>query len=232
MKVQHPGIVAGRRERPRERGHPRGLHRGARRQALRDEEDVRGRPGPVPRGARLRARGDAPLERSPSCTRAIRRCASRGSFASHSARRVLTTELARGSTFDEACAAPVEARRAWAETMWRFVFKGTLRGAMLNADPHPGNYIFHDGRRRHLPRLRLRPGGRRGRTASAPRRCTAPRSLATRRPSDRPSPTLVKSKPGALEKLAIAYSRKCFEPLFDVAVPHHAGATRRASSTG
>ena len=29
--------------------------------------------------------------------------------------------------------------------MWRFVFKGTLQGAMLNADPHPGNYIFHPG---------------------------------------------------------------------------------------
>src|SRR5690606_23845274 len=31
-----------------------------------------------------------------------------------------------------------------AEAMWRFVYKGTLVGGLFNADPHPGNYIFHD----------------------------------------------------------------------------------------
>ena len=56
-----PGRRPGGRERPRERRHPRGLRRRARRQALRDQEDVRGHPRAVPRGARLRARGEAPL---------------------------------------------------------------------------------------------------------------------------------------------------------------------------
>jgi predicted unusual protein kinase regulating ubiquinone biosynthesis (AarF/ABC1/UbiB family) len=60
----------------------------------------------------------------------------------HSARRVLTTELATGLTLDEAMEAPEADRRAWAETLWRFVFKGTLVGGMFNADPHPRNYFF------------------------------------------------------------------------------------------
>jgi predicted unusual protein kinase regulating ubiquinone biosynthesis (AarF/ABC1/UbiB family) len=64
-----------------------------------------------------------------------------------SARRVLTTDLATGLTLDEAMEAPEDDRRAWAETLWRFVFKGTLVGGMFNADPHPRNYFFApDGR--------------------------------------------------------------------------------------
>jgi hypothetical protein len=35
-------------------------------------------------------------------------------------------------------------RTEYARTLWRFVFKGNLVGARFNADPHPGNYIFHD----------------------------------------------------------------------------------------
>src|SRR5205823_3342875 len=62
--------------------------------------------------------------------------------ASHSSSRVLTTELVRGLDFDEACLASEAERRAWAETLWRFVFKGNLIGGQFNADPHPGNYIF------------------------------------------------------------------------------------------
>jgi predicted unusual protein kinase regulating ubiquinone biosynthesis (AarF/ABC1/UbiB family) len=61
-----------------------------------------------------------------------------------SARRVLTTELVSGVGFDAACAAPEGARRAWAETLWRFVFKSLLQHALFNADPHPGNYLFVD----------------------------------------------------------------------------------------
>ncbi len=137
---------------------------------------------------------------------------------SHCARRVLTTELARGWTFDEACAAPVDARRAWAETMWRFVFKGTLQGAMLNADPHPGNYVFHpDGVVTFLdygciqeiePEHRAR--------AESVHRAALDRDEAA---FARAVAVLVKSKPGALEKLAVAYTRKCFEPLFHS--PYH-----------
>ncbi|MEZ4255656.1 MAG: AarF/ABC1/UbiB kinase family protein [Polyangiales bacterium] len=69
-------------------------------------------------------------------------------FASHSARRVLTTELATGITLDEAAADQDEARRrAYVELLWTFVFRGILRQGVFNADPHPGNYLFHpDGR--------------------------------------------------------------------------------------
>jgi predicted unusual protein kinase regulating ubiquinone biosynthesis (AarF/ABC1/UbiB family) len=66
-------------------------------------------------------------------------------FLDRCSRRVLTTTLVRGLDFDQACAAPEADRRAWCETLWRFVFKGNLFGGMFNADPHPGNYIFHEG---------------------------------------------------------------------------------------
>jgi predicted unusual protein kinase regulating ubiquinone biosynthesis (AarF/ABC1/UbiB family) len=58
--------------------------------------------------------------------------------------RVLTTELATGLSFDQACAAPELERQAWCRTLWRFVYKGNMVGGMFNADPHPGNYFFHE----------------------------------------------------------------------------------------
>lgn len=66
-------------------------------------------------------------------------------IVSHSAKRVLTSELAEGLTLEEARGAPLADRVAWSETLWRFVFKGTLVGGMFNADPHPGNYYFAPG---------------------------------------------------------------------------------------
>lgn len=65
-------------------------------------------------------------------------------IASHSTRHVLTTELVSGRSFDEACQQPEAQRQQWAGTLWRFVFKGNLVGGMFNADPHPGNYFFHE----------------------------------------------------------------------------------------
>ena len=35
-------------------------------------------------------------------------------------------------------------RKRDVELLWRFVFKSILHGGMFNADPHPGNYLFHD----------------------------------------------------------------------------------------
>ena len=61
-----------------------------------------------------------------------------------SSKRVLTTQFIEGLHLDEAMQAPVEARRQWIETLWRFVYRGTLVGRIFNADPHPGNYFFHD----------------------------------------------------------------------------------------
>jgi predicted unusual protein kinase regulating ubiquinone biosynthesis (AarF/ABC1/UbiB family) len=56
--------------------------------------------------------------------------------------RVLTTELASGVDFEEACRRPEIERAAWAETLWRFVFGSLLGHGLFNADPHPGNYVF------------------------------------------------------------------------------------------
>jgi predicted unusual protein kinase regulating ubiquinone biosynthesis (AarF/ABC1/UbiB family) len=57
-------------------------------------------------------------------------------------RRVLTTELVVGLDFEAACAASEADRRAWAETLWAFVFHSLLGHGLFNADPHPGNYVF------------------------------------------------------------------------------------------
>jgi predicted unusual protein kinase regulating ubiquinone biosynthesis (AarF/ABC1/UbiB family) len=62
-----------------------------------------------------------------------------------SSRAVLTAERVRGRTLEDAALAREPERRAYAETLWRFVFKGTMVGGLFNADPHPGNYVFHEG---------------------------------------------------------------------------------------
>jgi predicted unusual protein kinase regulating ubiquinone biosynthesis (AarF/ABC1/UbiB family) len=66
---------------------------------------------------------------------------------SHSTRRVLCSELVTGSPFADAVQAPEPLRRSYAELLWQFVFKSLLVHGRFNADPHPGNFIFHpDGR--------------------------------------------------------------------------------------
>jgi predicted unusual protein kinase regulating ubiquinone biosynthesis (AarF/ABC1/UbiB family) len=127
--------------------------------------------------------------------------------------RVLTTVLARGASFDQACAAPEAERQAWARTLWRFVFKGMLVGGQLNADPHPGNYIFHDDGRitfldygcvqsiaKHRAQaVRNHRAALRGDEADFAAGCAA----------------MVDAKPGPLCDLAVSYTRRCFEPLFN-----------------
>jgi predicted unusual protein kinase regulating ubiquinone biosynthesis (AarF/ABC1/UbiB family) len=63
--------------------------------------------------------------------------------SSHSSLRVLTMDFVEGEDFSQACQAPAENRRLWAETMYRFVYGSLLLDGMFNADPHPGNYFFH-----------------------------------------------------------------------------------------
>ncbi len=68
-------------------------------------------------------------------------------FATHSSRRVLTSELVRGLDFNAAIGTDLLVRRAYAQVLWRFVFTSILAHGQFNADPHPGNYLFHsDGR--------------------------------------------------------------------------------------
>jgi predicted unusual protein kinase regulating ubiquinone biosynthesis (AarF/ABC1/UbiB family) len=66
---------------------------------------------------------------------------------SHSSRRVITSEFVRGLDFEAATRADLSLRRRYAQVMWRFVFSNILVHRLFNADPHPGNYLFHeDGR--------------------------------------------------------------------------------------
>jgi predicted unusual protein kinase regulating ubiquinone biosynthesis (AarF/ABC1/UbiB family) len=93
------------------------------------------------------------------------------------------------------------------------VFKGNLVGGMFNADPHPGNYFFHDGgavtfldfgcvqpiRGDHLAHAR------------AVHRAAIDRDEAGFR---RAAARLLDTRPGRLEQAALDYMRRTFEPLF------------------
>ncbi len=134
--------------------------------------------------------------------------------ASHSRKRVLTTEFMHGASFDEACAAPERDRRAWAETLWRFVFKGNLVHSHFNADPHPGNYMFReDGTVVFFDFGCVQPIREHNhKWACVIHRAAIDKDLARFRDG---VGEMVEAKPGKLRDLAVAYTRKCFEPLFD-----------------
>jgi len=135
-----------------------------------------------------------------------------------SARRVLTMELAHGAALEEAALAPPELRRAYAETLWRFVFKGNLVGGMFNADPHPGNYLFQpDGGVTFLDFGCIQPIREdRLETARDLHRAALRKDDAAFR---RAAALILESKGGSYEQAATAYSRRCFEPVF--ASPFH-----------
>ncbi len=65
-------------------------------------------------------------------------------IADRSSRRVLTSDLATGTTLEAVTTWSESTRRRTAETLWRFVFRGNLVLGLFNADPHPGNYLFGD----------------------------------------------------------------------------------------
>jgi predicted unusual protein kinase regulating ubiquinone biosynthesis (AarF/ABC1/UbiB family) len=58
--------------------------------------------------------------------------------------RVLTQELVGGRCFSDALTAGQELRNKWAEAIHRFTFGSYHRFLLFNADPHPGNYLFHE----------------------------------------------------------------------------------------
>jgi predicted unusual protein kinase regulating ubiquinone biosynthesis (AarF/ABC1/UbiB family) len=58
--------------------------------------------------------------------------------------RVLTQELARGWSWRDACTSGQELRDQWAEAIYRFVYGSFKRLHLFHADPHPGNYVFHE----------------------------------------------------------------------------------------
>lgn len=58
--------------------------------------------------------------------------------------RVLTQELVQGKPWSDALAADRELRDSWAEAIHRFTYGSYHYFHVFNADPHPGNYLFHD----------------------------------------------------------------------------------------
>ena len=130
-----------------------------------------------------------------------------------SSRRVLTSELVAGLTFEEATTRSETERRAWAETLWRFVFKGNLVGAMFNADPHPGNYFFGpDGRVTFLDFGCVQPiSDERLPTARAMHLAALARDERT---FAEQAARLLGTHGGEYGTRAVAYSRRCFEPMF------------------
>ena len=61
-----------------------------------------------------------------------------------STRRVLTQELSEGMSWPEALLCDQALRDQWSESIFRFVFGSIRRLKAFNADPHPGNYHFHE----------------------------------------------------------------------------------------
>jgi hypothetical protein len=68
-------------------------------------------------------------------------------FPSLSSRRVLTTEFATGVRFAEVAAWSQGERDLAGETIFRFHHRCVFVLGRHNADPHPGNYLFHRGGR-------------------------------------------------------------------------------------
>lgn len=133
--------------------------------------------------------------------------------AERSSKHVLTTALVVGRSFDEACEAPREEREAWARTMWRFVFKGNLVGGLFNADPHPGNYFFHDGGRvTFLDFGCVQPISPEHRTHA----CAMHRAaMAKQEPEFRAATRLMLGTfPGRYEDALYTFIRATFEPLW------------------
>lgn len=65
-------------------------------------------------------------------------------FPELSTDRVLTMEMVHGRRWNETGDADQSLRDRWGEAIYRFFFGSIARFGMFNADPHPGNYLFHD----------------------------------------------------------------------------------------
>ncbi|MGH3839708.1 MAG: ABC1 kinase family protein, partial [Pseudonocardiaceae bacterium] len=61
-----------------------------------------------------------------------------------STRRVLTMDLVDGMRWSQALQADQRLRDRWGEVIYRFALGGLRMVRMFHADPHPGNYLFHD----------------------------------------------------------------------------------------
>jgi predicted unusual protein kinase regulating ubiquinone biosynthesis (AarF/ABC1/UbiB family) len=58
--------------------------------------------------------------------------------------RVLVQDLAEGRRWASARTCDQSLRDQWGEVIVRFFHVGLFQTGLVNADPHPGNYLFHD----------------------------------------------------------------------------------------
>jgi predicted unusual protein kinase regulating ubiquinone biosynthesis (AarF/ABC1/UbiB family) len=65
-------------------------------------------------------------------------------FPELSGPHVLTMELVRARRWEDALEAGQDLRDRWGEAIDRFFYNSIHRFGLFNADPHPGNYLFHD----------------------------------------------------------------------------------------
>src|SRR3954468_11989591 len=65
-------------------------------------------------------------------------------FPELSSDRVLTMEMVHGRRWTEIAGVDQRLRDRWGGAVDRFFFGSIARFGMFNADPHPGNYLFHD----------------------------------------------------------------------------------------
>lgn len=130
-----------------------------------------------------------------------------------SSRRVLTSEFVRGADLEQAAELDADLRKSYAETLWRFVFKGYLVGGFFNADPHPGNYLFHpDGSVTFLDFGCVQPIGEVQLLRS--RRVHHAALKRDEKEFEQRIIELLGLKGGSYQRLALAYTRRCFDPLF------------------
>lgn len=133
-------------------------------------------------------------------------------IASHSTKRVLCSELVTGHSFREAIAAEPSLRRSYAELLWQFAFKSVLVHGKFNADPHPGNFLFHpDGHITFLDFGCIQ--------LLAPHQLHSARDMHARAiAGDEPgflraAAVVSETKPGPFETDLLAYLWRCYEPL-------------------
>ncbi|HEX6393815.1 MAG TPA: AarF/ABC1/UbiB kinase family protein [Acidimicrobiales bacterium] len=58
--------------------------------------------------------------------------------------RVLVSDYVHGQRWTSAITAPPDVRSRWGEGIFRFVYTSLYRHGLFNADPHPGNFLFHE----------------------------------------------------------------------------------------
>lgn len=133
-------------------------------------------------------------------------------IASHSSKRVLCSELVIAHSFSEAIKAEPSLRRSYAELLWHFVFKGVLVHGKFNADPHPGNFLFHhDGRITFLDFGCIQ--------VLAPHQQASARDMHASTVSGdeagflRAAAVISETMPGPYETELLAYLWRCYEPL-------------------